>query len=105
MAVSTIRTKFFLEDQETSNWRFSSLIIAFLVLLSAALIYIWSHINFTELKYQIANELSQQNKLLEENRKLKVEIATLKSPQRLESVCKDKLGMQFPEGNQVIFLK
>ena len=106
MAVAKVlRSRFFLEDQEAPNWKYSFLIVAFLLLLSAVLTYIWSRIHYVELKYCIAAELSQQDKLLEENRKLKVEIATLKSPQRLEAICKTKLGMQFPERDQVIFLK
>ncbi len=106
MAVSkTLRTRDFLENQENLNFKFSSLIISFLILLGAFLAYVWSHIHFTELKYRIADEVSTQERLMEENRKLKVEIATLKSPQRVEAIARDKLGMQFPEREQVIFLK
>ena len=94
-----------MEDQETSSWKLSSLLVAFLLLLVAVLTYVWSHVHFTELKYRIAQEVSQQEQLIEENRKLKVEIATLKSPQRLEAIGKEKLGMQFPERDQVLFLK
>lgn len=101
----TIRTRFLFESREENSFKFSSLIVAFIILMSAALIYVWSHIRFTELKYRIAKEVSVQERLLEENRKLKVEIATLKSPQRIEAVSRDKLGLQFPEREQVIFLK
>ena len=106
MAVTkTLNTKFLFENQDATNLKFSSLIVAFLLLMGAALIYVWSHICFTELKYLIAKELSVQEKLIEENRKLKVEIATLKSPQRIEAISRDQLGMQFPEREQVIFLR
>jgi cell division protein FtsL len=100
-----LRARFFMEEQEVSNWKLSSLIVTFLLLLGAALTYIWSHVHFMEIKYNIAQELSRQEKLLEENCKLKVEIATLKSPQRLETIGKGTLGMQFPERDQVLFLK
>jgi len=36
---------------------------------------------------------------------LKVEVATLKSPRRIESIARTKLGMRYPERDQVIFLK
>ncbi len=100
-----LRGRFFFDAQELPSWKWSSLIVAFLFLLGATLIYIWSHVHFMELKYNIAQELSRQEKLLEENRKLKVEIATLRSPQRLEAIGKARLGMQFPERDQVLFLK
>ena len=106
MAVSkTLRSRYFLDHQEASNLKFSSLIVSFLILLGVFLAYVWSHIHFTELKYRIADEVSVRERLMEENRKLKVEIATLKSPQRVEAIAKAKLGMKYPEREQVIFLK
>jgi len=40
--------------------------------------------------------------LLEEQQKLKVELATLKSPQRIEAIAREKLQMTYPEQGQVI---
>jgi cell division protein FtsL len=59
----------------------------------------------TELEYKVAEEMSIKESLLEEQRKLKVEIATLKSPQRLEAIAKEKLQMSYPTRDQVIILK
>jgi cell division protein FtsL len=59
----------------------------------------------TELEYSVAREISIKEKLLDEQRKLKVEQATLKSPQRIEAIAKEKLGMVYPERDQVIILK
>ncbi len=106
MAVSkTLKPRIFWDDQQGMGLKFSSLIAAFLILLAAVLAYVWSHIHFTELKYSIARDVSVQERLIGENRKLKVEIATLKSPQRIEAIARDRLGMQLPEREQVIFLK
>jgi cell division protein FtsL len=59
----------------------------------------------TELEYQVAREISIKEKLLDDQRKLKVEQATLKSPQRIEAIAKEKLGMTYPDSDQVIILK
>jgi cell division protein FtsL len=75
------------------------------VLMAVALIYVWSHIHMTELEYQVAREMSSQEQLTEEQAKLKVELATLKSPQRIETIAQEKLQMTYPGREQVILLK
>ncbi len=76
-----------------------------LVLLATVLIYTWSHVHITELKYRIAREIKAKEALTEENNKLKVEISSLKSPQRIEAIARGKLGMNHPDKEQVIILK
>ncbi len=101
----TLKQKIYFGDREGTRVKYSSLIAVVDVLLAASLLFVWSHVRTTELKYQIAKEMSLRESLLEENRKLKVEIAFLKSPQHLERVARERLGMTYPERDQVIFLK
>ena len=75
------------------------------ILMAVALIYVWSHIHMTELEYQLARELNTRERLTEEQAKLKLELATLKSPQRIETIARGKLLMVYPERDQVILLK
>jgi cell division protein FtsL len=100
-----LKQKVYIADRERSGVKYTSILAVVLVLLAASLLFVWSHVRITELKYQIAKEMSIKEGLLEENRKLKVEIASLKSPQRLEKAARDKFGMTYPEREQVIFLK
>jgi len=93
------------EKKASSELKYSPFIFVTLVLMAVALVYVWSHIRMTELEYLVAEEMSIKEKLLEEQRKLKVEIATLKSPQRLEAIAKEKLHMAYPTRDQVIILK
>ncbi|MBN1381431.1 MAG: cell division protein FtsL [Deltaproteobacteria bacterium] len=85
--------------------RYSTLIIISLTLMAVALLYVWSRIHMTQLEYRVAEEISIQEKLLEEQKKLKVEYATLKSPQRIEAIARDKLHMTYPERDQVVIIK
>ena len=85
--------------------KFSTVIIVSLVLMVTALVYVWSHLNSTKLNYLIAEEISIRDNLIEENKRLKVEYATLRSPKRIEAIAKNKLGMHYPEREQVIFIK
>ena len=75
------------------------------VLIAMILLYVWCHINMTELEFQIVMELSNREQITEEQRKLKIEIATLKSPQRIEIIARKKLQMTYPEMEKAINLK
>ncbi len=75
------------------------------VMMAVTLLYVWSHIHMTELEYQIARELSNREKITEEQTKLKVELATLRSPRRIEAIATEKLNMIYPDRRQVIVLK
>ena len=79
------------------------MVICAVMLLS--LCYVWPHIHMTELEYQIAEEMGNRQRLLEEREKLKVEYATLKSPQRIETMAREKLQMTYPERDQLVNLK
>jgi len=74
------------------------------VLMGVALVYVWSHLRMTGLEYKIAEEMTRKEQLLEEQRKLKVEVATLKAPNRIETIVKEKLKMIYPQREQVIHL-
>jgi cell division protein FtsL len=62
-------------------------------------------VNITKLNYRIAKEIRVRNELLEDSRRLKVEMATLKSPHRIEKIAKEKLKMDYPLRGQVVYLK
>jgi len=95
--MSRVRTK--------KRWKLSRLIVVALLFMATALMYVWFRVSITNIDYQIAGEMNRRDALLEENRKLKVEVATLKSPGRIEAIARDKLGMRYPERDQVIFLR
>lgn len=69
-----------------------------------ALFHIWTRHMATELGYRISEEQSTKEELMGENKSLKLEISTLKSSKRLEAIARDKLGMQSPNPDQVVYL-
>ena len=104
-AVEVLRHTVREQDGTSGDAGYSTWIFIATVLMLVLLIYVWSHIHMTELEYQIARELSSREQLIEEQAKLKVELATLKSPQRIETIAKEKLQMTYPGREQVILLK
>jgi cell division protein FtsL len=93
------------QDDASRRIGYSTWIFIASVMMAVALLYVWSHIHMTELEYQIARELNSREEITEEQRKLKIELATLKSPQRIETIARERLQMTYPEREQVIMLK
>ncbi|MCX5821553.1 MAG: cell division protein FtsL [Deltaproteobacteria bacterium] len=83
-----------------TNWIFIAS-----VLIAVAILYVWSHTNMTEWEFQIAQELSRREQIAEERTKLKVELAMLKSPERIESIARERLQMIYPKRKLLIPLK
>jgi cell division protein FtsL len=104
-AVEVLKQRVGPEEDASGRIGYSTWIFIASVLMAVALLYVWSHIHMTELEYQIARELSSGEQLRDERTKLKVELATLKSPRRIETIAREKLQMTYPERTQVILLK
>ncbi|HAJ26725.1 MAG TPA: cell division protein FtsL [Syntrophus sp. (in: bacteria)] len=93
------------ERKKTGEIKYSVYIVAALALMSVLLCYVASHLQMTKLEYQIAEEISRKERMMDEQKKLKVEIATLKSPQRIAAIAMEKLQMTHPEKEQVVIIK
>ena len=104
-AVEVLKHKVRPQENAPGRIGYSTWIFIASVLMAVALLYVWSHIHMTELEYQIARELSSREQITEEQTKLKVELATLRSPRRIETIAREKLQMTYPERKQVIVLK
>lgn len=92
-------------DAASFGVKYPTFIVVALVLMFVALIYVGSHIRMTKMEYDVAAALNAKENLLEEQKKLKLELAMLKSPQRIEDIARTKLQMTYPTAQQVIVLK
>jgi cell division protein FtsL len=75
-----------------------------LVLVGVTLLHVWLRLQVVHMGYVLATTSKLQNQLEQENRELKVELATLTSPDRLEAMARQRLGLRPPEKGQVIVL-
>ena len=89
--------------------RSANRILLFLVLLlfliGGSLFYVWSRIQVIQLGYEISNALKSERVLTEANKKLRLEIATLKSYARIEKIAVEELRMVKPKPDQVIVIR
>jgi len=58
-----------------------------------------------QLGYEISNSLKEERALAEANKRLRLEIATLKSYNRIEKLAVEELRMTKPKPDQVIVIR
>ena len=68
------------------------------------LAHVWLRLQVVHLGYDLSSTSKLRNQLEQENRELKVELATLTSPERLEATVRSRLGMVEPSTGQVVIL-
>jgi cell division protein FtsL len=78
--------------------------VALLCLASVALLYVWLRLQVVNLGYALSATTKLQQRLEQEQRELKLELATLTSPERVEAMARQRLGLRPPEKGQVIVL-
>jgi cell division protein FtsL len=76
-----------------------------LLLIGGSLFYVWSRIQVIQLGYEISNALKEERAHNGVNKKLRLEIATLKSYARIEKLAAEELGMAKPKLGQVIVIR
>jgi len=75
-----------------------------LLLLGVVLVHVWLRLQVVKTGYVLATATKLQTRLEQENRELQIELATLTSPDRLESLARRRLGLVPPEKGQVVIL-
>jgi cell division protein FtsL len=72
------------------------------VLLVVALFYVWSRVEVTAMEYEISQLESTLRKERQETSNLRLEAASLSSPERIEKVARRELGLHLPLPEQVV---
>jgi cell division protein FtsL len=75
-----------------------------LCLMGVAWLHVWLRLQVVQMGYVLSTTNKLENQLEQGNRELKVELATLTSPDRLEAMARRRLGLMPPEKGQVIIL-
>ncbi len=79
------------------------ILLTFLVL--GVLAFIRLHVQTLSLSYDIASAQNQRKELMEINKKLRIQVANMKSPERIEGIALNQLGLRPPGKGQIEILK
>jgi len=79
-------------------------LLLLLVFVAELLLYTWCRVQYVKIGYAYSLATADHQRLTDMQNKLKVELARLKSPERIEKIAKRKLGLVTPSPEQVITL-
>ena len=83
---------------------FAAATLACVLVAAAALFHLWIRTRVTERGYQLSRLSSEYRDLTREHESLQLKAAELKSPQRIEQLAREKLGMGPPAMDRVVVL-
>ena len=69
-----------------------------------ALFYAWCRVQCVNAGYGIDRETRRRQALLKERNTLNIELARLKSPERIETIARTRLGLVMPDVQQKVML-
>jgi cell division protein FtsL len=84
---------------EMGGWLVMSFLVVGILLFQA-----WEHVQIRQIGYQIESVRSDSDVIQSENHLLMVERAALRSPQRIDAIACNTLGMARPSQQQVVVL-
>jgi len=71
---------------------------------AVGILHVTSRVLVVDMGYRMSKAETESRELTRENDRLKLELATLKAPARLERLAREQLGMAMPAGSAVIAL-
>jgi cell division protein FtsL len=83
---------------------FHFLVIMLFLFLLAGIAHVWVNFKRTQAGYALIQSKREMLEIEEYNRKLKLEIAYLKSPEHLEKKAIKEFGLKQPKVEQIVFL-
>jgi cell division protein FtsL len=93
------------KSDKNRKLKFTVLWLAMLFLFMGELFfYTWCRVNNVGLGYVVASETDKQSKLLAYQNNLKIELARLKSPERIARIAQEQLGLSMPRAGQTIVM-
>lgn len=81
------------------------LIISMVLITFLSIFHVWSRSHLIELNLELGKVNKQWNELEQEQKRLRLEIESLKTPARIEVIAKRDLGMVAPQDHQIIQVK
>jgi cell division protein FtsL len=72
------------------------------IFIAELFLYAWCRVNCIGVGYEISKATQNQQELIALQNNLKIELASLKSPERIAKIAKDQLGLMVPTKDQTI---
>ena len=91
--------------KKTRNPKILAACLVFMGLFIAELLlYTWCRVQSMQTRYEISDLGARQDQMVRLQDNLKIELARLKSPQRIAKIAKQQLGLVAPTSEQLIII-
>jgi cell division protein FtsL len=84
---------------------FRFLMICMVLLTVVSIFHVWSRFKLVDLNLQISEASRLLKEAEQDQKRLKLEVASLRTPGRIETIAKGELGMALPTEQQVVLVK
>lgn len=74
-------------------------------LAATGVFHTWQRVEGIHLGYRLGEVTSEHRNLMRQNEHLRLEVATLKAPARIERLAREEFGMEPPRPSQVIVVR
>lgn len=81
------------------------LMVVMVLLTLVSIFHVWSRVKVIDMHLRIADLTREIKSQEEEQNRLRLEVASLKTPARIEMLAKGELGMALPTEQQVVAVK
>jgi cell division protein FtsL len=90
----------------SGKWDIFPHLLAVMILLTlVSIFHVWSRVKVIELNLQLVDAGNRLKNEQQERNRLKLEVASMKTPVRIEALAKGELGMALPTEQQVVIVK
>ena len=79
-------------------------VLLFALFAAVGILHVTSRVLVVDAGYRLSRAENESHELTRENDRLKLELATLKAPGRLERAARERLGMVMPTGGAIVSL-
>lgn len=91
------------EFLSAQRWElFPHLVVVMVLLTLVSIFHVWSRVKVIDLNMKLAESTRLLKSEQQEQNRLRLEVASLKTPARIEEVAKRDLGMALPTDQQVV---
>ena len=84
---------------------FPYLMVVMVLLTLVSIFHVWSRVKVVDMNLKIAELNRDIREQEQEHNRLKLEVASLRTPARIEALARGELGMALPTEQQVVIVK
>ncbi|NJD91235.1 MAG: cell division protein FtsL [Geobacter sp.] len=84
---------------------FAYALVVLAIMTLVSIFHVWSRVKVVDLNLKVGEMRKELKEQEQEQGRLKLEVASLKAPARIESIAKGELGLSLPTEQQIVVVK